>query len=278
MKEFIVGGYFPSQFIPDFYKFNKRNDCSQQEQMKVNVGDARRICSYDSLYNNVSIRGFGIAKDSLTKVDEINKESSYLSAVNVILKTIPGNILLFDNIENFTARDSRMNETVPCIHSDYNLDVKNVWRTMACFTNLHHANEWLSKFQQDNVFAYSVYNVWRCPMINNSDHLPLGFIDKRSLVSADLLDGYADHERSPDGLPISSKRLRYNKSHRWFFFPSLAVDEMIIFRTLYLRKRDYFNLSDVGTFHCALKAEDTDNKLNYRVSYEHRIGIFHLLR
>ena len=81
-------------------------------------------------------------------------------------------------------------------------------------------------------FARSAhYNVWRAISSPPQD-VPLALCDARSLAAADLIEADAvfDEAGKPEwsfeGLVVA-----HNPAHRWYWYPDLAVNEAILFKT-----------------------------------------------
>jgi len=72
---------------------------------------------------------------------------------------------------------------------------------------------------------FAIIQVWRAigkPIQAN----PLAILDARSLVPEDLL---AAERRYPHRVG-QTYRLKYNPSHRWFYFPEMRRDEALVFK------------------------------------------------
>lgn len=88
----------------------------------------------------------------------------------------------------------------------------------------------------------AAYNLWRALSPAPQD-VPLAFCDARSLARDDLIVADAIFD-PPGGAPewrFESWVVAHNPAHRWAFFPDLAVDEAVLFKT---------NDSDAALAHC----------------------------
>ena len=78
----------------------------------------------------------------------------------------------------------------------------------------------------------AAYNLWRALSPAPQD-VPLALCDVRSVAAEDLVVADAIFD-PPGGAPewsFESWVVAHNPSHRWFFYPDLAIDEAVLFKT-----------------------------------------------
>lgn len=83
------------------------------------------------------------------------------------------------------------------------------------------ANELLAK-------RFAAYNLWRLIKPGPQDQ-PLALCDARSTNAADMIPSEARYTiKSEDHVFGEMACFRYNPAHRWFYYPDLTVDEILI--------------------------------------------------
>jgi hypothetical protein len=115
-----------------------------------------------------------------------------------------------------TREQQKSREPSTLVHNDYtdNSGLK------CLHENLPLEAKGLSKKQ------FQIVNIWR-PLVDPVESFPLAFCDSSSLAEADLVD---TERRSPNH--IGELRLAtYNPAHRWYYFPNMHPDEVLLFKT-----------------------------------------------
>lgn len=80
---------------------------------------------------------------------------------------------------------------------------------------------------------YAVFNVWRCITPPPQD-IPLAFCAANSIGKGDAVEALAVMDRpelAPRVVRALSEAYRPNPRHRWYYFPDMTPDEVVIFKT-----------------------------------------------
>ena len=77
-----------------------------------------------------------------------------------------------------------------------------------------------------NVRRKAMLNMWRLLSLGPTN-LPLALCDSQSVDPADIIPGDSVF---PDGSSFETAFVRYNEDHRWFYFPELTAEQMIVFK------------------------------------------------
>ncbi len=104
------------------------------------------------------------------------------------------------------------------VHCDYN--VKRLVEMSEAVLEQHGVEP------QPN-WDYVWYNTWQ-PFDNPAIRNPLSFIDWRSLPADDVIDYYYTG-RNQDSLVAAPV---YNPDHRWYYFPDMTPDEILVFKQM----------------------------------------------
>jgi hypothetical protein len=90
---------------------------------------------------------------------------------------------------------------------------------------------WRPRSLSRPIRRFAHYNLWRAISPPPQD-LPLAVCDSRSVSESDLVE--ADAVMDIPGKPDSSYvglLVRYNRLHRWSYFPHMSRDEVLVFKT-----------------------------------------------
>jgi hypothetical protein len=75
-----------------------------------------------------------------------------------------------------------------------------------------------------------IIQVWRALSPPPQD-IPLAFCDASTVVDADIaLADYVGHPNEEHKSAIKLNIVRFNPAHRWYYFPNMTADEMILFK------------------------------------------------
>ncbi len=112
---------------------------------------------------------------------------------------------------------------------------------------------------------FQIVNVWR-PLVDPVEDYPLALVDARSLGDDDLVD---TERRAPNHVGEIQLAL-HSERQRWFYFPEMRPDEVLLFRT--------FDSIDGGTrpcsIHTAIHLPDAPADAAPRESIETRAFVF----
>lgn len=235
----------------------------KREAYRVEVRNARTLAARPTLDE----QGFALF-DHETSVrdfcDAAEVRSVYYPEIEGVLKAATGaaEILVFDHTLRSASAEQRaatgIREPVRYVHNDY-----TPWSGRQRVTDLlgpARAAELLKG-------RHAVINVWR-PIHRPVEEAPLAVCDAQSITPADLV---ATDLIYPDrtGEVYS---LTYNPRHRWFYYPAMAPDEVLLIKT-------YDSLEDGRarfTAHTAFDDPTTRPGAAPRESIEVRALVFYL--
>ncbi|MBH67089.1 MAG: hypothetical protein CMM58_01930 [Rhodospirillaceae bacterium] len=104
------------------------------------------------------------------------------------------------------------------VHCDY-----NVKRVVSMSHEVLRENE----VEPNRGDTYAWFNTWQ-PFDNPAINNPLTFIDSTSLSKGDVIDYYYTG-RGRDSLVAAPV---YNPEHRWYYFPEMGLDEVIVLKQM----------------------------------------------
>eukprot|EP01050_Picozoa_sp_SAG11_P008318 SAG11_NODE_726_length_7512_cov_23.219479_4_plen_367_part_00 len=153
------------------------------------------------------------------------------------------------------------------VHTDFPVD----------YNEFRDTNAWLGcadqiqQFESSSAAAYFVINLWRpiLPMTGPVKSTPLAVLHPATLeykdfVKVDLIGG-----QFPEGQ--SYLHVRYRPEHKWFYYPDMTVDEVLVWKQAHFVKGE--PLSRMPVPHTAFK-HPSALETEPRCSFEHRVTIF----
>lgn len=211
---FATLGYFaPMPAYPKSAPVPSRN-AMKYDWREMPIHDGRAIPGGATLETH----GFACVSHPMTPVDfdaGVRWQERFLDEIMEYIKAMTGQS---DVIANHAApRSTRYKDsdgTIDFVHNDY------TGGSIGIFINEldpDRAEERLSK-------RFAVYNVWR--MVSQPPQSrPLALCDPNSIRIADAVPSqtYYSGERYEENF-----LLRYNPAHRWYYFPDMTPDEMLI--------------------------------------------------
>ena len=78
---------------------------------------------------------------------------------------------------------------------------------------------------------------------------------------------------TPSGKPTNQLALRYGEGQRWYYYPEMTPDEVLVFKQFQCSKDDP-EPPLASCFHSAFELPDTPADADERQSCEHRVLIF----
>lgn len=273
----IIRGYLPADFPDDEYEStsdNKKCNDNVMLNIKREIRNVRSELTDNSPKFCLNKMGFALVPGKHIQETTPNfQRLAFNDACEAVQGIMDQPHELFADSKFITIRNSRDGNVVPCLHSDYGVSLENFWRSLVVFTQLEHANKWLTGFARPEVCAYYDFNVWRILQPNYDDYMPLGMILKDSIDSKDIVFGRTRHPNSPDGRRNSFVRLRYSPRHDWCYVSGFKNDEMLIFKSFELSKDESAKFQP-GCVHAAVDNSFRKFRIASRVSCEYRIGVF----
>lgn len=132
---------------------------------------------------------------------------------------------------------------------------------------------WLEQQPEWNEFVGgrhgAVYNIWRSTDFGGPiEQMPLALCPLRNIDPCDMIPA-CSYSILPSGAGFVDYNLVRNPFQRWFFYPRMAPDEVLIFKLYDTREG---NRSRRGVFHVAVKDPSAPPEARTRTSMELRVG------
>lgn len=161
------------------------------------------------------------------------------------------------------------------VHQDHGTTADDFQHNVAAFTSLEMGARWRARFDRDDVDGYVMLDFWRTTgMAGPLKHMPLALCDPTSVEPPDIistaLEGIA-----PSGAATHHVGLRYNPAHRWFYYPDMTADEVLVFK-LFQLMRDEHPQPYRACFHTAVDDPAAPANAQPRQSCEHRVSVLFL--
>lgn len=235
----------PSENKPCNYMFQPPNgvpwENCQYEQRLCRIVDARRIASALSL----ELNGFDLV-DSPSALsdfqdDQLVKDIYYreLEALAIVMMG-GGQAVAFDHL--YRQRDATQ-PTLSFGRGGHRAHVSAVGRVHNDYTEqsgLRRRNLVLPDVLSDAPFV--ILNFWR-PVHHAALDTPLAVCDTRSFPKQDWVEADIIYPQRKGEIYLA----RYSAAHRWYYFPSMTPDEVLVFKTYDSR----LDLPARMTAHCA---------------------------
>ena len=213
--------------------------------------------------------------ESKAKVNEI--KTTYLPEVDQILRQqiFPGKNLRIQQPEQLLRRGP--NTAHPffglTVHNDYGTSVDDYEENTAAFSDEYSAKTWRAAYEADEVAGYSMVNFWRTVHMSEPlQHMPLAILDASSVSHDDLVhSGLKNFTHT--GRISNQLHLKFNENHRWYYYPNMTVDEVLVMN-LYNNFKDDHSATFRQCFHSAFENPIASKNAEQRQSCEHRVGVF----
>ena len=156
------------------------------------------------------------------------------------------------------------------VHSDGGRDADDYAHNIAAFSTAQFGALWRGRYDRDDVEGMLWLDFWRpTNMAEPLEHMPLALCDVSTLDPVDLvsteLTGIA-----PEGRPSRHLSLRFNNGQRWYSYPHMTVDELLVFN---LAGFDKEGGAPRNCFHSAFRDPGARADAQERQSCEHRVGV-----
>jgi len=158
------------------------------------------------------------------------------------------------------------------VHSDHGTTADDFQRNVEAFTNADTGARWRAAFEADEVEGFVQLDFWRTTnMPGPLKHLPLALCDPNSVEHDDIiptaLEGIA-----PNGGLTYHVSLVHNERQRWYYYPDMQPDEMLVFK-LFELMRDDADQPWRACFHTAFEDPTAPAEAQPRQSCEHRVSV-----
>jgi len=162
------------------------------------------------------------------------------------------------------------------VHSDHGTTADDFQRNVEAFTGPDIGAQWRAGFERDEVEEFVALDFWRTTNMDGPlKHMPLALCDPSSIDQADIiptaLEGIA-----PGGALTHHVSLAHNEQQRWYYYPDMTPDEVLVFKLFQLRKDDV-SQPYRACFHTAFEDPTAPADAPPRQSCEHRVSVL-LLR
>jgi len=162
------------------------------------------------------------------------------------------------------------------VHSDHGTTADDFQRNVEAFTTPEMGAQWRASFESERVEEFLSLDFWRTTnMAGPLRHMPLALCDPTSIDPADIiptaLEGIA-----PGGALTYHVSLAHNEDQRWYYYPDMTPDELLVFK-LFQLKKDEQSQPYRACFHTAFEDPTTPADAQPRQSCEHRVSVL-LLR
>ena len=115
----------------------------------------------------------------------------------------------------------------------------------------------------------AIFNVWR-RFDTGHLHAPLAVCDSQSISEKDLLPTDLHDYGGREGFKLEIYQSLNSDQHRWFYYPEMKRDEVVVFRTLDTAKDPF-----IPTLHSAFDHPDCPDRTPVRESIEARVLCFY---
>lgn len=240
------------------------------------------LLEHESKVKNWDSGAFG-ATDALgdhsvkmeSAVNEV--ELHYLPEIDDIIRNtlLPGERIEVDQPNMLLRRgDNTPNPFFGIVvHNDYGRTADDYEENAMAFGNSDHANGWRNRFDQDQIRGYMTINFWRTVHMSQPlQHLPLAVLDSSTVHRDDLVSsGLKGFTMS--GEVTNQLSLRYNEGQRWYYYPRMTTNEVLVLNLFEYHKTDD-GTSVYNTYHSAFEEPYPQGEVEQRQSCEHRVGVY----
>ena len=204
-------------------------------------------------------------------------KSKYLDEVDEIIRSriFPGARLKIEQAEQVLRRgkDTAHPFFGSVVHNDYGVTADHFESNTEAFSDADGAKYWRSTYDRDDVAGFMVLNFWRTVHMSEPlRHMPLGILDASSVKRDDLvisgLEGFTHSGRITTQLS-----LRMNENQRWYYYPEMTVDEVLVLN-LFNSFKNTHDSAFHQCFHSAFTHPNTPANAEERQSCEHRVNVF----
>ncbi|RZJ87667.1 MAG: hypothetical protein EON88_22525 [Brevundimonas sp.] len=159
------------------------------------------------------------------------------------------------------------------VHGDHGLTADDYQESLEAFSSPEVGAMWRKGYDRPQVAGFMVINFWR-PVYQQGPlrHLPLAICHPDSVAEGDVVPASL-LDFTPTGKPTNQLSLRHNEAHRWFFYPGMTNDEVLVFK-IFETFKDGRRPGLRSCFHTAFTDPAAPEDAPKRQSCEHRVGVF----
>lgn len=158
------------------------------------------------------------------------------------------------------------------VHQDHDRTADDYEFNVAAFAGKEMAARWRARLEQDDVDSFVVLDFWRTTnMAEPLRHMPLALCDPLSVDESDILSTALEGV-APGGGLTRHISLKHNPGQRWYYYPEMTRDEMLVFKLFELRRGEEPQRYR-ACYHCAVEDPTAPADAQPRQSCEHRVSV-----
>ena len=188
-------------------------------------GHEKSVTNARGIHTTLDDEGFILAQHETRIKDFYDKEEvegTYYPEMKALAKQVTGarsfRVLGHITRNEAEAEPGKRLGAHRLVHSDFTPSLINRIREFVSDPDL-----------SDSRFA--IFNIWR-RFDRGHIHAPLAVCDSRSISPEDLLPTDLHNYGGANGFELEIYQSLYSDRHRWFYYPEMKRDEVMIFRTL----------------------------------------------
>ena len=159
------------------------------------------------------------------------------------------------------------------VHQDCGLSVDDYEQLVGAFAGQEIGRGWRRMYDSPTVDGFMMLDFWRpTHMTQPLRHMPLALCEPNSVARGDIVPTIVSGI-SPNSAPAYQMCLRRSPSHRWYYYPDMTVDEVLVFKLFDSRKSDAEPRLR-SCFHTAFHDPTAPMGAEERQSCEYRVGLF----
>ncbi|MBO9712953.1 CmcJ/NvfI family oxidoreductase [Sphingomonas sp.] len=200
--------------------------------------------------------------------------SVYLPEVGTLIRErlFPDKRVAFDLYPGVLrrGRDTPVPAYADGVHSDGGVGLDDYAHNIGAFAGNQAAAWFRDIYSRDQVEGVVWVDFWRTTNMDAPlEHMPLALCDISTLSPEDLvptgLTGIA-----PEGRETHHLSLRFNPGQRWYYYPRMTADEMLVFKLAEFWKTPH---PPGNCFHSAFADPAAPVDAELRQSCEYRVGV-----
>jgi hypothetical protein len=276
-----LNGFLPPDFTGPMATIDLRNPSQrpEQEYSPVEIRDARLLqAAAPSEAAFLAEHGFVLLPHTTAVRDwDRDVDQVYLPEVEAVIRNrlFPGRPLEVQQASAGLLRRGRGTETpgfADGVHSDAPLNADLYAKNVRAFASDKAEEWWRRNYERDDAAGFVNLDFWRITNMNSPlRHMPLAVCDPGSLDRADIVE-MPMRGIAPVDLTTHHLALRFNANQRWYHYPHMTTDELLVFK-LGEYWKDAPDRAPQNCFHSAFVDPETPPDAEERQSCEHRVGV-----
>ncbi len=202
------------------YEGERESSTLRFDPRTVEVRDARAAAERFTLARN----GFELVRHpvQIDFTDPAEVQARYVPAVQALIRSLTGasEVLVFGEVLRNAAPGAKVeHQAAFSAHVDF--DAETVAKFVRGMTPPDQADRLLAK-------RFALINLWRG--IAPVERTPLAVVDAGTVARADLRTGRIQNRPGDPGFDWTGYNLAYSPAHRWWWFPHMQPDEVLVFK------------------------------------------------